>query len=100
MSCEDYVVGQRPRFSAQFRLGSTLTDPTTLKFIYKKPTASSPTVLVYGVDAELVRESTGKYHVDLLLDVAGLWKWRYESSGIVDSAQQDSFHVAAEAPIG
>ena len=27
MSCEDYVVGQRPRFSAQFRLGSTLTDP-------------------------------------------------------------------------
>ena len=100
MSCEDYVVGQRPRFSAQFRLGSTLTDPTTLKFIYKKPTASSPTVLVYGVDTELVRESSGKYYVDLLLDEAGLWKWRYESSGIVDSAQQDHFSVGAEDPIG
>ena len=100
MSCEDYVVGQRPRFSAQFRLGSTLTDPTIIKFIYKKPGASSPTVLVHGVDAELVKEATGKYYVDLLLDEAGFWKWRYESMGIVDSAQQDSFSVGAEDPIG
>ena len=100
MSCADYVVGQRPRFSAQFRLGSTLTDPTTVKFIYKKPSGSSPIVLTYGVDAEIVKEATGKYYVDLLLDEAGLWKWRYESSGVVDSAQQGSFQVAAEDPIG
>ena len=100
MSCEDYVVGQRPRFSAQFRLGSTLTDPTIIKFIYKKPNATSPTVLTAGVDAELVKEAIGNYYVDLLLDEAGLWKWRYESTGIVDSAQQDSFTVGAEDPIG
>jgi hypothetical protein len=100
MSCEDYVVGQRPRFSAQFRLGSTLTDPTIVKFIYKKPGASIPTILVYGVDAELVKEATGKYYVDLLLDEAGLWKWRYESIGVVDSAQQNSFTVGAEDPVG
>jgi len=35
-----------------------------------------------------------------LLDEAGLWKWRNESNGIVDSAQQDSFSVGAEDPVG
>jgi len=44
MSCENFVVGQRPRFSAQFRLGSVLTDPTLVKFIYKKPSASAPKI--------------------------------------------------------
>ena len=100
MSCEDYVVGQRPRFSAQFRLASTLTDPTIIKFIYKKPGASSPTILTYGVDLELVKEATGKYYVDLLLDEAGFWKWRCESIGVVDSTQQDCFSVGAEDPVG
>ena len=100
MSCEDYVVGQRPRFSAQFRLGSVMMDPTLIKFIYKKPSGSSPIVLTYGVDAALVKEATGKYYVDLFLDEAGLWKWRYESIGVVDSAQQDHFSVGAEDPMG
>jgi hypothetical protein len=72
----------------------------TATAIYKKPSASAPTVLTYGIDAALVKEATGKYYVDLLLDEAGLWKWRYESNGIVDSAQQDSFSVGAEDPMG
>jgi hypothetical protein len=67
---------------------------------YKKPGASSPTVLVHGVDAELVKEATGKYYVDLLLDEAGFWKWRCESIGVVDSTQQDCFSVGAEDPVG
>jgi hypothetical protein len=50
-------------------------------------------------DRALVKEATSKYYVDLLLDEAGLWKWRYESNGIVDSAQQDSFSVGAEDPV-
>ena len=72
----------------------------TATAIYKKPSASAPTVLTYGIDAALVKEATGKYYVDLLLDEAGLWKWRYDSKGIVDSAQQDSFSVGAEDPVG
>jgi hypothetical protein len=85
MSCKDYVVGQRPRFSTQFHLRSALTDPAIVKFIYKKPSSSTPTVLVYGVDAPLVKKATGEYYIDLLLDEAGLWKWHYESSGVVDT---------------
>jgi hypothetical protein len=72
----------------------------TATAIYKKPSASAPTVLTYGIDAALVKEATSKYYVDLLLDEAGVWKWRYEGNGIVDSAQQDSFSVGAEDPVG
>ena len=40
----------------------------------QEASASAPTVLTYGIDAALVKEATGKYYVDLLLDAAGLWK--------------------------
>ena len=100
MSCEDYVVGQKPRFPVEFRLGKVLTDPTIVKFIYKRPDLDDPIVLIFGVDTELVQDSTGKYHVDLLLDESGAWKWRYESSGVVDSADQGDFQVGAENPVG
>jgi hypothetical protein len=72
----------------------------TATVIYKKPSASAPTVLTYGIDAALVKEAIGKYYVDLLLDEAGLWKWHYEWNGVVDSAQQDNFSVGAEDPVG
>lgn len=100
MSCDEFILGQRPRFQHLFYLGKTLTDPTAVKFIYKRPSDDDPTVLVYGADVDLIRESTGKYYVDLLLDDAGLWKWRFESSGVVDNADQGEFEVAAEDPVG
>jgi len=100
MSCEEFILGQRPRFQHWFYLGKILTDPTSVKFIYTKPSLEDPVVLVYGVDVALVRESTGKYYVDLLCDEGGAWKWRYESAGVVDDADQGDFTVAAENPIG
>lgn len=100
MSCEEFILGQRPRFQHWFYLGKILTDPTSVKFIYKRPDWDDPFVLIYGVDIELVRLSTGKFYVDLLLDVAGLWRWRYESAGVVDDADQGYFSVAAENPVG
>jgi hypothetical protein len=100
MSCEEFILGQRPRFQHWFYLGKVLTNPTLVKFIYQRPDVDDPLVLVYGVDVELVRESTGKFYVDLLLDAAGSWTWRYESAGVVDDADQGDFTVAAENPVG
>jgi len=53
----------------------------TATAIYKKPSASAPTVLTYGIDAALVKEATGEYYVDLLLDEAGLWKGATRATG-------------------
>jgi hypothetical protein len=44
----------------------------TATAIYKKPSASAPTVLTYA---------TGEYYVDLLLDEAGLWKGATRATG-------------------
>lgn len=100
MSCEDFVFGRRPRIERLFLLGKVPTDPTTVKFIYQRPDVEDPIVLVYGVDAALLRASTGKYYIDLLVDAAGHWTWRYESSGVVDDADQGDFQVGAENPVG
>lgn len=100
MSCEDYVVGEMPRFPAEFRLGRVLTNPTTVKFIHKRPDVDDPIVWTFGVDAEVVQDSTGKFHVDLLVDESGHWTWRYESEGVVYSAVQGDFQVGAENPVG
>lgn len=100
MSCEEFLVGQKPRIPAEFRLGNVLTDPTAVKFIYHRPGDAAPTVLVHGVDAAVVKSAVGKYHVDLSIDIAGTWKWRWESTGAVESALQDSFRAKAEDPIG
>src|SRR5690554_6130718 len=100
MICDSFVVGQKPRFDAAFRLGNTLADPTVVKFIYQREDDDDPTVLTYGEDIELVRDSVGKYHVDLPLDTKGKWKWRWESTGTVESAEQGTFRVKAEDPEG
>ena len=95
MSCEDeYTLGGLLRMPATFKVGTVLTDPTTITFKYLKPSAVLVT-LIYGTDAALVKDSTGKYHVDLDLDEAGLWKWRYWSTGAVQAAAQGDFRVAA-----
>jgi hypothetical protein len=94
MSCEDYIVGQRPRFDFQIRDAGVLVDPTTLNFAFEKPDATV-TTYVYGTDAELVKDATGKYHVELTLDQSGWWSWRQESTGVV-TATQGKFRVGAE----
>lgn len=100
IDCEDYFVGQKPRFNGDFRLGSVLTDPSVVKFIFHRPGDAAPTVWTYGVDAAVVRSATGKYHVDLSLNVAGSWTWRWESTGTVEAAMQGKISVRAESPVG
>jgi hypothetical protein len=99
MKNDDFIVGQKPRFPAEFRQGSTLVDPTTVKFIFQRPD-SDPIVLVYSINPEVIRTAAGRYQVDLLLDVSGTWHWRWESAGIVDAAKQDKFYVSPANPIG
>lgn len=94
MSCEDYIVGQRPRFDFQIRDQHVLSDPATLSFAFEKPDGTV-TTYIYGTDAELVKDAIGKYHVEVTLDQSGQWLWRQESTGVV-TASQGRFRVGAE----
>ena len=82
------------RVSAEFTLASTDTDPVTVTCYYKDPTGNK-TTLVYGTDAALVKDSTGKYHVDITAATSGYWAYRFEGSGTVTAANEAEFLVLA-----
>ena len=47
----------------------------------------------YGVDAELVRSSTGVYYVNVDADEVGVWYYRFYSTGAGQAAEESSFTV-------
>jgi len=91
-----YTNGQRLRISAEWRDAGALVDPSTVRFKYKPPSAADTTTLLYGVDAALVKDAVGQYHVDLDLDDDGTWSYRYEAVGGFQGAYQNKFKVTAK----
>lgn len=87
-----YDIGDRPRCRAEFKLNNILADPTSIIFKYKNPNGTV-TILTYGVDSALVRESTGIYYVDIDVDLSGQWFYRFEGSGTVKAASESKFTV-------
>ena len=68
-------------------------DPTVVLFAFKAPSDTTATVYTYGVDAELVKDSTGNYHVDLDTDEVGNWRVRFYSTGTGQAAEETYFHI-------
>jgi hypothetical protein len=94
MSCYDFIEGQLARFSFETRNASkALADPATFTFAFEKP-SGTVTTWVFGTNLEIVRDSVGKFHVDLTMDEPEWWTWRQESTGVV-TASQGKFRVAA-----
>lgn len=92
-----FPLGALVRLSAAFtndELDPPEVDPDTITCKVKKP-AGSPevTTYVYGTDVELVRTAQGSYHVDVIVDVAGTWFYRFEGTGQGQSAAESSFKV-------
>ncbi len=48
---------------------------------------------MYDADVELVRDSMGKYHVEINANAAGFWHYRYESTGDGQAAFEGRFAV-------
>ena len=64
---------------------------------YKDPSGNT-TSLTYGVDAALVKDSTGVYHVDVDADEVGWWHYRVYSTGTGQAAAAPQrFFVNASA---
>ena len=90
----DYLLGNLIRCSADFinKATGAYVDPTTVVFKYKQSTGIVYTY-TYGVDGELVKDSTGKYHVDLDASIKGRWYYRFESTGVGQAASDADFTV-------
>jgi len=77
----------RHAVNTTIRLSVTFTDddytdidPTTVTIKIMSPIGGL-TTYVYGTDDEMVKTSTGDYHVDYVPNRAGRWSYRWESTG-------------------
>jgi hypothetical protein len=92
-----YDKGDLVRCTATFKDATnndTLVDPSTIQFKFKTP-AGATTTYTYGTDAQLVKDSTGQYHVDLNANAAGTWSYQFSSTGTYQAAQEQQFTVLA-----
>ena len=76
-----YDVADKPKLQGTFRnAAGTLADPDTVTLRIKYPDAST-TTHVYGVDANVIRDSVGVYYYLLPLTLEGAHYYRWEGSG-------------------
>jgi len=88
-----YDVGDLVRCTGTFtNAAGTAVDPTAVSFMLRAPSGTE-TTYTYGVDAELVRDGTGVYHVDVDADEEGAWYYRFESTGTGQAAEESRFYV-------
>jgi hypothetical protein len=95
-----YDVGDEVKLKGEFTDDDgNAQDPTTVTFAFLAPSASSATEYVYGTDAEVVKESTGVYYVNLGVTEAGTWRWRFYSTGTGKSAGESYFYAREQKVI-
>lgn len=92
-----YTYGQLVRVSLTFKnAAGNESDPTAVYFEFTDP-GGTETSYQYGVDAELVKDDTGQYHVDIDCDTAGTWVYRAYATGTGQTAVEGSFVVKESA---
>lgn len=92
-----FTLGELIRVSGTFtNSAGTAADPTGVLFKYMNPEGTS-IALVYGVDAALVKDSTGNYHIDVDANQTGTWRWRFYATGTGQTAEEGSFTVDESA---
>ena len=87
---EGFNLGQKIRVAYSYTTQAGVpADPGAVFVVVREPGSSAATYQ-YGADAEVVKDDTGEYHVDLSLTVAGIWAVRGYSTGSVQAATADT----------
>lgn len=93
----DYIEGQLVRLSASFEdAAGNAADPSSVTFRHRpvSVTGSTATTHTYPSEGtEIVRDSTGEYHIDVSMDDPGTHYWRWESTGDAQAADQGELRV-------
>ena len=93
MALTYYDKGDLIRCSAAFTdSDGAAADPDVVVFSFTEPDGSL-TTYTYGTDVELVKDSTGNYHVDVDGNAAGTWFYRFHSTGSGQAADESLFQV-------
>lgn len=92
MTINLYKKGQKVRCSVEFKVNTTLTDPTAVTGKFKKP-SGTVTTYVYLTDGALVKDGVGLYHFDVTTDEKGEWSFRFEGTGACTAVEEAAFNV-------
>ncbi|MEK6860967.1 MAG: hypothetical protein AABY07_03255 [Nanoarchaeota archaeon] len=84
-----FTEGDTIRLSGNFKVGTTNTDPTGVKFQIKNPSGTI-TTYIFGTDSQLVKDSVGNYHVDFLVNVSGDWNYSFEGTGATAPGRKET----------
>jgi len=69
-----------------------LIDPTAVYFLVKVPEGTE-TVYQYSVDAAVIKDAVGQYHLDLPLTSSGRYYFRAVGTGANSGADENNFVV-------
>lgn len=84
-------VGDRIRIRGVFQtLAGVDTDPTTIVCKYRDP-SGNVTTKTYGSDGEVVKDATGRFHLDIDVDEEGTWTYRWNGTGAIVAAGEQTF---------
>lgn len=89
-----YAVGALVRVSAWFVSDGQDVDPSAVQVSIRTP-AGVITHHVHGTDAQVVRDSTGRYHYDVSVTASGDWYYRWLGSGTYQAADEQVFKVTS-----
>lgn len=93
MSISVFQIGDVARLSAAFTdANAAAADPGGVQFKIREPDGTV-TTYVYGTDAQLVKDSTGNYHVDWLIDQAGRHRYRFAGVASGQAAAESEFRA-------
>jgi hypothetical protein len=92
-------LGQAVRLSAAFLNASgAAADPSTVTVRYGVAIVTPPpdptaTSLVFGVDAAVIKDSTGNYHADIVPATPGNYTYLWVGTGTVAAVSRGTFRV-------
>ena len=87
-----YYYNTTVRIQGSWTQGSVASDPDTVTFKITDPD-NVTTTYVYGTNDELIKVSTGIYRVDINLNKEGIWYYRWEGTGSVQSSFENILEV-------
>ena len=87
-----YDKGDSVRLSAAFTSGGVAVDPSTVSLTYQKPRTKAQVTVTYA-SGGVTKDSTGNYSVVIFPDQAGIWEYRWVSTGTGAAAEIGRFQV-------
>lgn len=93
-----YDKGDAVRLAVQFKtIDEVNTDPTVITLTVKKPGLGTLTFTSASSPSMIIRTGAGAYYLDLALDVAGVWRFKWFGSGALTAAEEGQIFVRASS---